>query len=334
MWVWTSRVADLHPVGMPDDAGPHDSTTSTDRTGGSTHVGATLSHHRLRELLTEVQDRVEGIVAETRDRMDALLDAVIAVSSGLELDNTLRQIVQAAINLVDAKYGALGVLAPDGSLSQFVNVGIDDDTRDLIGPLPTGRGVLGAVIEDDKPLRLEDLSKHPMSVGFPPHHPPMRTFLGVPVRARNETFGRLYLTEKNGGGEFTRDDEVVVQALAGAAGIAVDNARLYEAARRRQRWLEATGEVTAELLAGTDAAEALQLIANRAQELSGADFTLIALPEDPDGGTGGRHRTGDRGERRPGLRHVHRLGSRSPGPRWERCSPITCRGMCPSSRST
>ena len=265
---------------MPDDAGPHDSTTSTDRTGGSTHVGATLSHHRSRELLTEVRDRVEGIVAETRDRMDELLDAVIAVSSGLELDNTLRQIVQAAINLVDAKYGALGVLAPDGSLSQFVNVGIDDDTRDLIGPLPTGRGVLGAVIEADKPLRLQDLSKHPMSVGFPSHHPPMRTFLGVPVRARNETYGRLYLTEKNGGGEFTRDDEIVVQALAGAAGIAVDNARLYEAARRRQRWLEATGEVTAELLAGTDAAEALQLIANRAQELSGADFTLIALPED------------------------------------------------------
>ena len=150
----------------------------------------------------------------------------------------------------------------------------------MIGPLPTGRGVLGAVMEDDKPIRLDDLSKHPLSVGFPPHHPPMRTFLGVPVRARNETYGRLYLTEKNGGGGFTRDDEIVVQALAGAAGIAVDNARLYEAARRRQRWLEATGEVTAELLGGTDAPEALQLIASRAQELSGADFALIALPED------------------------------------------------------
>jgi signal transduction histidine kinase len=152
----------------------------------------------------------------------------------------------------------------------------------LIGPLPTGRGVLGAVMEVNRPLRLDDLSQHPMSVGFPPNHPPMRTFVGVPVRARNETFGRLYLTEKNGGGSFTQDDEVVLLALAGAAGVAIDNSRLYEAARLRQRWLEATGEVTAELLGGTDAREALQLIASRAQELTGADYTLIALPEDPD----------------------------------------------------
>jgi signal transduction histidine kinase len=214
--------------------------------------------------------------------MDALLGAVLAVSSGLELDTTLRRIVQAAIDLVDARYGALGVIGPDGMLSEFVNVGIDDTTRELIGPLPTGRGVLGVVIEENKPLRLEDLSKHPMSAGFPPHHPPMRTFLGVPVRARGETFGRLYLTEKNGGHGFTHDDEVVLQALAGAAGVAIDNARLYEAARRRQRWLEATGQVTAELLAGTDADEALQLIASHAQELTGADYTLIAVPAQPD----------------------------------------------------
>ena len=123
-------VADHHAVGMHDDDGPYDSAPSTDRQSGPTHIWATLSHHRLRELLTEVQDRVEDIVAETRDRMDALLDAVVAVSSGLELDNTLRQIVQAAINLADARYGALGVIAPDGSLSQFVNVGIEDATRD------------------------------------------------------------------------------------------------------------------------------------------------------------------------------------------------------------
>jgi signal transduction histidine kinase len=249
------------------------------------HVGELLSQDRLRELLAEVQERVEGIVAGTRDRMDALLDAVLAVSSGLDQDATLRQIVQAAIDLVDARYGALGVLGDDGMLSEFVYVGIDDDTRELIGPLPTGHGVLGVVIEDNKPLRLTDLSQHPMSVGFPPHHPPMRTFLGVPVRARGETFGRLYLTEKSNGEDFTFDDEVVVSALAGAAGIAIDNSRLYEAARQRQAWLEATGEVTAELLDGTDTDEALRLIASRAGELTGADHTVIALPVEPDDGS-------------------------------------------------
>jgi transcriptional regulator with GAF, ATPase, and Fis domain len=204
---------------------------------GLPHVGASLSHDRLRELLVEVQDRVEIIVAGTQERMDALLDAVLAVSSGLDLDATLRRIVQAAIDLVDARYGALGVLGEGGMLNEFVYVGIDDETRELIGPLPTGHGVLGVVIEDNKPLRLDDLSQHPMSTGFPPNHPPMRTFLGVPVRARDETFGRLYLTQKNNGGEFTRDDEVVVQALAGAAGVAIDNARSFEAARsRRPGW--------------------------------------------------------------------------------------------------
>jgi GAF domain-containing protein len=139
------------------------------------------------------------------------------------------------------------------------------------------------VIEEGKPLRLDDLSTHPASVGFPPNHPPMRTFLGVPIKGRGEqVFGRLYLTEKNNGSGFTEDDELVVQALAGAAGIAVDNARLYEEARRRQRWLEASGEVTAELLGGTDPTEALRLIAGLAQELTSADYTVIALPEDPE----------------------------------------------------
>jgi signal transduction histidine kinase len=242
-------------------------------------VTETLSQRRLRALLVEVQERIEEIVG-TRDRMDGLLEAVLAVSSGLELDATLRQIVQAAVDLVDARYGALGVLGEDGMLTKFVHVGIDDATRELIGPLPTGHGVLGVVIEDARPLHLEDLSQHRASVGFPPHHPPMRTFLGVPIRARGEVFGRLYLTEKNNGPGFTQDDEVVVQALAGAAGIAVDNARLYEEARRRQRWLEATGEVTAELLGASDPTEVLRLIANRARELTGADYTIIAVPDD------------------------------------------------------
>lgn len=237
-----------------------------------------LSELRLRELLTEVRDRVDEIVG-TRDRMDGLLAGVVAVSSGLELDDTLRQVVRAAMNLVDARYGALGVLE-DGSLTQFVHEGIDRTTARAIGPLPTGRGVLGVVIEESKPLRLDGLTDHVASVGFPEHHPPMRTFLGVPVRVRDRVYGRLYLTEKAGGQPFTEDDEVMVQALAGAAGIAVDNARLYGETRLRQRWLEASAEVNAELLAGTDPIEVLRLIAVRALELTGADHAVIAVPED------------------------------------------------------
>jgi signal transduction histidine kinase len=253
-------------------------------TSGVARVGQTLTRSRLRELLVEVEAGIEDIVGSTRDRMDALLDAVQSVSSGLDLDATLRRIVQAAMELVDARYGALGVLDQHGMLSRFVPVGIDDATRELIGPLPTGHGVLGVVIEDDKPLRLGDLAQHPMSVGFPERHPPMRTFLGVPVRAHGEVFGRLYLTEKAGGQEFTDDDETVVLALAGAAGVAIDNAHQYQQARRRQQWLEATSQVTAELLADGDPVEALQLIASNAQELTSADYTLIAVPADPHQG--------------------------------------------------
>lgn len=230
--------------------------------------------------MVEVQDGIEEIVETTRTRMDGLLAAVLAVSSGLELDQTLRQIVLAATELVGARYGALGVLDENGMLGQFVNVGMDDDTRQRIGALPTGHGVLGVVIDDQLPLRLTDLSTHPASIGFPPDHPPMRTFLGVPVQGRGAVFGRLYLTEKLSGEDFTEDDEALVHALAAAAGIAIDNARLYEGVRSRQRWLEATGEVIVELLDGTDPGEALALIARRALELTDATYTLIALPTD------------------------------------------------------
>ncbi|SDP47183.1 Histidine kinase-, DNA gyrase B-, and HSP90-like ATPase [Nakamurella panacisegetis] len=226
----------------------------------------------------DIEDRVQDIVESARERMDALLDAVLAVSSGLDLDATLRQIVQAAMDLVDARYGALGLLDDAGNLQQFIPIGIDEERASLIGPLPTGQGVLGVVIEEDKPLRLADLAHHPVSVGLPAHHPPMHTFLGVPIRARGAIFGRLYLTEKRDGQEFTDDDETVVQALAGAAGIAIDNAQQYEQARRRQRWLEATSEITAALLTVSDTTQALHLIATHAQQLTLAQSTLIALP--------------------------------------------------------
>ncbi|SDP38146.1 GAF domain-containing protein [Nakamurella panacisegetis] len=212
-----------------------------------------------------------------------LLSAVLAVSRGLDLEVTLRRIVGAARELVGAEYGALGVLGVDGGLSHFVYEGIDDVTRERIGPLPTGGGVLGVVISQGEPLRLADLSVHPASVGFPVHHPPMRSFLGVPVSAQGATFGRLYLTEKRGGVGFTAEDESVVQVLAAAAGIAVGNARLFEQGVRRARWLEAITEVTSELLGGSDPGRVLFLIASRARELAGAQFTFIALADPDDG---------------------------------------------------
>ncbi|HKS43500.1 MAG TPA: GAF domain-containing sensor histidine kinase [Amycolatopsis sp.] len=247
-----------------------------------TSIRGTLSQLRLRELLREVQDRVEELVG-ARDQMDGLLEAMLAVAAGLELDATLRRIVHAAIELVDCRYGALGVLNPDHEgLAEFVYEGIDEQTRQRIGDLPTGHGLLGLLIRQPTPLRLDDLSRHPASSGFPEHHPPMQTFLGVPVRVRDEVFGNLYLTEKHNGQPFTEDDEVVVQALAAAAGIAVENARLYEESRMRQRWQEATSEIRAELLGAADPADVLHLIANRALALTAADYTFLAQPDDPD----------------------------------------------------
>jgi signal transduction histidine kinase len=231
---------------------------------------------RLDELLAEMKERLDEIV-NTRDSLQALLDAMLAVASGLELESTLHRIVTVATGLVDARYGALGVLGPDNYLARFVYVGIDEQTRARMGDLPQGHGLLGQLISDPKPLRLCDLSKHPVSVGFPPHHPPMRSFLGVPVRVRDEVYGNLYLTEKKGGEEFTADDELVVQALAAAAGIAVQNAHLFEESMRRQRRLEAAGEITTELLTGSTTERVLQVVAQRAMELSHADGAFIVL---------------------------------------------------------
>jgi signal transduction histidine kinase len=231
---------------------------------------------RLDELLREVQDRLAEIV-KTRDRLEGLLGAVMAVGAGLELDSTLRRIVQAAVDLVDARYGALGVLGPHEGLSEFVYVGISSEQRMRMGHLPEGRGLLGLLIRHPQVIRLPDLGQHSASVGFPPHHPPMHSFLGAPVRVRNEVFGNLYMTEKRTAAEFTADDEVVLQALAAAAGVAIENARLFEQARMRQRWLEASSEIRAELLAGASTADALRLVAQRALELSAADDVLILL---------------------------------------------------------
>lgn len=252
---------------------------------GTPSLGRALTDGVLRALPAADRDPAHDALAGAGRRIDALLEAMLIVSSGLDEEVTLRQIVQVATDLTRSAYGALGVVDRRGHTDAFVQVGIDGATAARIGSPPTGRGLLGVPIEQDRPIRLTDLSRHPASAGFPPHHPIMRTLLAVPIRARGETLGRLYLSGKPGEEPFTADDEIIVQALAAAAGIAIHNARLYAAARDRQARVEAIAEVTAELLGGTDTVAALRLIAARARELTGADHTVIALPADPPPGS-------------------------------------------------
>lgn len=242
-------------------------------------AGGLLPQLRLDDLLSELQSRLEAVLA-TRDRMHGLLEAVIAIGSGLELEAMLRRIVEAAVALVDARYGALGVIGEDDKLTDFIPVGLDDEEIERIDHWPEGRGLLGLLIKDPRSLRLGDISAHPESSGFPEGHPAMRTFLGVPVRVRDRVFGNLYLTEKRGGGEFTDDDEAVVTALGAAAGVAVENARLYEEAKRQQRWLRASSELTMQLLSGDSPRTVLRGLTGQALELSGADLVTLALPDD------------------------------------------------------
>lgn len=165
------------------------------------------------------------------ERLRKLLGAVLGISSDLSLPHVLRHIVGAAVDVIDAEYGAVGVLGEDGRLSDFITVGIPDAVVRQIGNRPEGRGVLGVLIVDPKPVRIADVAAHPDSFGFPPHHPPMHSFLGVPIRVRNEVFGNLYLTEKKHAAAFSEEDEGLAVALAGAAGIAIENARLHARVR-------------------------------------------------------------------------------------------------------
>jgi len=245
--------------------------------GGSS--SSPLAGMRLAELLQEVQERL-ATVAESQARIQHLLDAFLTVSTGLDLETTLRRIVEAGAELVDARYGALGVLAPEGGLAAFIHVGIDDDLAARMGSLPEGKGVLGQLITEPYPLRVADLSRHPAAVGFPPHHPEMHTFLGVPVLVRGEAFGNLYLTEKRHG-EFTPEDEAVLTALAGAAGIAIDNARLYAEAEVRRQWTTAISDVRASLLGAASPDDALRLIASRVREMTEADGAWIMVGPSP-----------------------------------------------------
>jgi signal transduction histidine kinase len=251
---------------------------SADSAGDAARIVPLLDELGLRTLLGEVVDRVEG-VSRLADRLQGLLQAVVAIGSQLDIADVLREIVTTTAEVADAQYAALGVLDPDAErrLSQFITVGFSDDQRESVGDLPHGRGVLGLLIDEPRAIRLPDISKHPSSYGFPPNHPPMRTFLGVPVLVRGEVFGNLYLTEKRGGGEFTATDERLVLTLATAAGLAVQNARLYQQAEQRQRWLEGSRDVTTMLLAGTPQTEVFPRLIAAVRELSGADSAFLVL---------------------------------------------------------
>jgi len=217
------------------------------------------------------------------DRLRRLLDAGIALSSELSLDALLQRIVDTAAELTEARYAALGVIDRSGqNLERFLTTGIDEETHAAIGDLPRGRGILGVLIHDAQPLRLADIADDPRSVGFPPHHPPMRTFLGVPVLLRGVAYGNLYLAEKAGGGEFTEEDQELTQVLASQAAVAIENARLYESSTRWLRHLESLNEIGNALASELELAPLLALVARRLRELVAARIVLIALPE-PDG---------------------------------------------------
>lgn len=247
--------------------------------GASALPQFSAAHLRLEDLLGELQERAVTISAAA-DRLRVLLETVLTVGTGLELPGVLRALVQGACRLTDARYGALGVIGPDGrNLIEFVTVGLDDEVRAKIGHEPEGHGILGLLIREPRPIRLPNIAQHPASFGFPPNHPPMTSFLGVPIRVRDEVFGNLYLTEKQDADEFSEIDEELVGALAVAAGIAIENARLYDERQRREQLLESVAAINRDLLAGRATSEALDDIATRALEIAGADSVGILVAE-------------------------------------------------------
>lgn len=266
---------------MPDALPETALTTYPDEvTTSGEGLPAHLASRGLAELLTELVERADELLG-TQRRLDGLLEAVVAVGSDLSLPAVLKRLVEAACTLSGARYGALGVVGEGKDLSEFITVGIGDELRARIGALPRGRGVLGVLLDAPEPIRLRDLGEHPASVGFPPNHPPMRSFLGVPIRVRDVVFGNLYLTEKTGGEQFTEQDQDLVVALAAAAGVAVENARLFGEGERNQRWMSATAEITRVLTHDEDEAAALGLVVDRAVSCSGALRGAMLLV--PDG---------------------------------------------------
>jgi signal transduction histidine kinase len=238
-----------------------------------------LSSLELDDLLEELRARA-GSARESQERLGSLLDAVVAVSSNLDLAQVLHRIVLSACELVDATYGALGVLGPSGEeLVEFVTNGLTAEERAAIGPLPRGHGLLGLIIRSPHPQRVSDISEHPDSYGFPANHPPMTSFLGAPVRIRDQVFGNLYLTDKRSAKEFSEDDEVILVALAAAAGVAIENARLYDHTKTQQLWGEVIRVATQSLLAGEEREDVLREVVQRVSQLTGAASCAIALTQ-------------------------------------------------------
>ncbi len=224
-----------------------------------------------------------GMAEREDDRRDLLLEAGLSLASELSLPAVLQRIVELAAQVTGARYGALGVLGPEKRISEFHTTGVTQEQRNAIGHIPLGRGVLGALIEEAKPLRLHDIKDDPRSVGFPPNHPPMQPFLGAPVKARGRVFGNIYLTREPGARDFTAEDEKALLILAAQAGVAVENARLYDEAHQRERRVEAVGEIATAILAGIPPEAVLELVAERARELVGADVATVAVPAaEPD----------------------------------------------------
>jgi GAF domain-containing protein len=220
-------------------------------------------------------------VRTREQRQAALLQAALEISGELSLPVVLQRIVDLAAQLTGARYGALGVLGPGGQITEFITQGLTAAEREAIGHIPVGSGILGLLIREPHPLRLRDLHDHSQSIGFPPHHPAMSSFLGAPVLARGQVFGNIYLTEKQGANEFTREDEESLVILATQAGVAIENSRLYEESRQRERWLGSLKEITEAILEGErDPYTLLRLIARRARELVGADLTTVATRAD------------------------------------------------------
>jgi len=236
-----------------------------------------LSARGLDDLLTEVHSLDSRMSAQ--GRVHSLLQAVLAIGGDLDLATVLRRLTEAAAQLAGARYAGLGVVDEEGGFSEFIPVGISKEQAERINRFPHGRGVLGAPLHARNALRLADLREHPEFGGFPEGHPQMATFLGVPIQVRDEVFGNLYLTEKANGGEFDEEDEAMVSALATAAGVAIENARLYEEARLRERWLAASTEITTRLLSGADTDEVLAHLAAQAREIGGADTAVVLLPD-------------------------------------------------------
>ncbi len=236
--------------------------------------------------LRRIHEQLDELVAD-RDQMGQLLRVAIEISSDLDLDAILRRILDAAMTMTGGRFGAIGIWGTDGMLSSFLHAGMDQRTEQLVGHLPVGKGVLGLLRDRIEPLRLQNLAAHPDAVGFPEHHPAMRAFLGMPILIRGEPFGSLYLADDRPERSFTQADEITARALASAASVAIDNARLFDQTRAAARWTSASREIMSAVLSDADShSRPLSLIAERARELTDAEQAIVLVPTDPDAPAG------------------------------------------------